>query len=271
MSTLTRWCLNHRLIVVLLWVAAVIGLGVTTGAAGTAYDDDLSLPGTDSAKALELLQENLPDQSGDSGTIVWQTTSGSVRDAAVKQRMTAALDQVAKLPHVASVTGPYVLEGAGQISKDGRTAYAQLAFDGQAQDVPVGDVKQVIDTAQLARTDGLRVELGGNAIAQAGQPPPNTAEFIGIAAAAVVLFIAFGSLFAMLMPILTAVIALAAGLMSIGLLSNAFTIGHFGPVLGALMGLGVGIDYALFIVSTVSVRLPLRVFPPPRPAGSCLS
>ncbi|GAA2612040.1 MMPL family transporter [Actinomadura fulvescens] len=230
-------------------MVAVLGLGVTTGAAGTAYNDEFSLPGTDSAKALELLEENLPDQSGDSGTIVWRTSSGSVRDPAVRQRMTTALDQVAKLPHVASVTSPYVEQGAGQVSKDGRTAYAQLTFDAQAQDVPAGDVKKVIETARQARTDGLRVELGGNAIAQAEQPPPNTAEFIGVAAAAIVLFIAFGSLLAMLMPILTAVIALAAGLMSIGLLSHVFTIGQIGPILGALIGLGVGIDYALFIVT----------------------
>lgn len=227
----------------------MIGLGVTTGAMGTSYNDEFSLPGTDSAKTLALLEENMPAQSGESGTIVWHVTSGSVKDADVQKRMTAALDKVAELPHVASITGPYGKDGAGQISKDGLTAYAQLNFDAQGNDIPVSDVKKVIETAQEARTESLQVELGGNVIGQAEQPPPNTAELIGIAVAAVVLFIAFGSVWAMLMPLLTAVVALGAGLMSIGLLTHVFTIGQIGPILGALIGLGVGIDYALFIVT----------------------
>ncbi|MCW2912096.1 MAG: hypothetical protein JWN52_164 [Actinomycetia bacterium] len=250
MSTLARWCYQHRLIVVLLWLGALVGLGVTSASVGSSYSDSFSLPGTESTKALDLLQKSLPAQSGASATVVWQVgQNATVKDTAIQQRMTATLDKISKLPSIASVTSPYGRQGARQISKDGRTAYAQVAFTQQDQKLPKPDVQRVIDTAKGARTDGLRVELGGNTISQLERTPPSSSELIGIVAAAIVLLIAFGSFFAMLMPILTAVAGLGSGLMAVGLLTHVFTIGQIGPILGALIGLGVGIDYALFIVT----------------------
>jgi RND superfamily putative drug exporter len=249
-STLARWCYRHRLIVVLLWLGALVGLGVTSVSVGSSYNDSFSLPGTESNKALQLLQKSLPAQSGASATVVWQVGQGAtVKDTAVKQRMTATLDKISKLPSIASVTSPYGRQGARQISKDGRTAYAQVSFTQQDKQLADPDVQRVIDTAKGARTDGLRVELGGNTISQLESTPPSSSELIGIVAAAIVLLIAFGSIFAMLMPILTAVAGVGSGLMAVGLLTHVFTIGQIGPVLGALIGLGVGIDYALFIVT----------------------
>jgi RND superfamily putative drug exporter len=248
-STLARWCYRHRLIVVLLWLVAVAGLGVASRAAGSAYSDNFSLPGTESTKALQLLQKSVPAQSGGSATVVWQTSQGAVGDAAVRQRMTPLLDQIAKLPSVSGVTSPYDPRGARQISKDGRTAYAQISFDQLANRLPKADVQRVIDTAERGRTAGLRVELGGNPISQVERTPPSSSEAVGVLAAAVVLFIAFGSLFAMLLPILTAIAGVGTGLLSVGLLTHALSIGQIGPILGALIGLGVGIDYALFIVT----------------------
>jgi len=249
LSTLARWCYRHRLIVVLLWLVALAGLGVTSTAFGSAYSDNFSLPGTESTKALQLLQKSVPAQSGDSGTVVWQTSQGTVRDASVRQRMTPVLDKIAKLPSVAGVTSPYDPRGARQISEDGRTAYAQISFDQLSNKLPKPDVQRVIDTAEQARTSGLRVELGGNPISQLERTPPSSSEAVGVLAAAVVLFIAFGSLFAMLLPIVTAIAGVGAGLLSVGLLSHVLSVGQIGPILGALIGLGVGIDYALFIVT----------------------
>jgi RND superfamily putative drug exporter len=250
LSALARWCYRHRLIVVLLWLIAVAGLGVASKAVGSAYSDNFSLPGTESTKALQLLQKSLPAQSGDSATVVWQTGEGStVRDPAVRQRMTATLGKLATLPSVTSVTSPYSPRGARQISKDGRTAYAQLSFDQLGNKLPKGDVQRVVDTAEQARTAGLRVELGGNSISQTERTPPSSSEAVGVLAAAIVLFIAFGSLFAMLLPILTAIAGVGTGLLTVGLLTHALDIGQIGPILGALIGLGVGIDYALFIVT----------------------
>ncbi|MGH3373579.1 MAG: MMPL family transporter [Actinoallomurus sp.] len=249
MSALARWCYRHRLIVVLLWLVAVGGLGVASKAVGSAYSDNFSLPGTESTTALKLLQQSLPAQGGDSATVVWQTSGGTVRDDAVRQRMAPVLDKIAKSPSVTAVTGPYGPAGARQISKDGHTAYAQISFDKLANQLPKADVQRVIDTAEGARTAGLKVELGGNPISEVQQTPPSSSEAIGVLAAAVVLFIAFGSLFAMLLPILTAIAGVGSGLLTVGLLTHAVDIGQIGPILGALIGLGVGIDYALFIVT----------------------
>jgi putative drug exporter of the RND superfamily len=249
LSALARWCYRHRLIVVLIWLGALVGLGIASSAAGTKTSNSFSLPGSESTKALELLQKSLPAQSGASATVVWQTGEGkNVQDPAVKQRMTDTLGVLGKLPSVAGVTSPYGERGASQISQDGRTAYATIAFDKQAELLAKPDLQKVVDTAKAARTEGLRVELGGNPIQQVEQAVPAT-ELIGILAAAVVLFIAFGSLFAMLMPIMTAIAGVGTGLMSVTLLTHVYDIGEIGPTLAALIGLGVGIDYALFIVT----------------------
>jgi putative drug exporter of the RND superfamily len=147
------------------------------------------------------------------------------------------------------VRSPYGPQGALQISKDGTTAYAQVNFTKQANLLDTGDINTVITTAQSAATSTLQVELTGNAIDQVDQAKPSSSEGLGIAAAAIVLFIAFGSLFAMLLPILTAVFGLGAGILAVDLLTNTFSIAQLAPTLSALIGLGVGIDYALFIVT----------------------
>jgi RND superfamily putative drug exporter len=143
----------------------------------------------------------------------------------------------------------YSEAGATQISADGRTAYATVGFDKQANELPLPDIQKVIDTAEAARGDGVQVELGGQAIKQVTQAPPGSSELIGIVAAAIILFFAFGSLLGMLLPLIVAVAGLGGGLMAIGLLSHPLSLSSVAPTLAALIGLGVGIDYALFIVT----------------------
>ncbi|GGU99912.1 membrane protein [Actinomadura cremea] len=249
MSALARWCHRRRLVVVLLWLGALAGLGVASQSVGTSYSTDLTLPGTESKTALELLQEASPEQSGSTGTVVWRVERGTVRDAAVRERMTAALDRISRLPAVGDVRGPYGPGGDGQVSRDGRTAYAQVAFGEQTEALAPEDVQRVVDTARQAAADGVRVELGGPAVTRVDEPGTGTAELIGVVAAAVVLFLAFGSLFAMAVPLVTAVAGLGSAILAMGLLSNAFTVADLAPTLGTLIGLGVGIDYALFIVT----------------------
>ncbi|WOX15412.1 MMPL family transporter [Streptomyces sp. N50] len=249
MSALARWCYQRRLVVVLLWLGMLIGLAALSQGAGSAYNNSFSLPNTESTRALNLLKSSFPAQAGDSDTVVWHVKTGSVRDSATKTRMTGTLDKISKLSEVSDVTSPYDPQGAAQISKDGRTAYAQVNFAKVQQDLDKSDIQRVIDTAEAARTDGLQVELGGQAIQSTEQTPPATSELVGVVAAAVVLFLAFGSLFAMLLPILTAVAGVGTAILATGLLSHATTIGEIAPTLSALIGLGVGIDYALFIVT----------------------
>jgi len=244
-----RWCYRHRFWVVGAWVLLIVGLGVATAAAGTAYSNSFSLPGTESTKALDLLTEAYPGKSGDTDTIVWHVDRGSVTDPVVQQPVTAMLGAVADAPSVAAVSSPYTPQGAAQLSADGRTAYATVTFDAQAQNLNPADVQHVIDLAEATRSARLQVELGGPAVLQVSQVPPSNSEAIGVLAAGLVLFIAFGSLFAMALPLLAAIVALASGILTVGLLSHAISIPVFGPTLAALIGLGVGIDYALFVVT----------------------
>jgi RND superfamily putative drug exporter len=249
MSTVARWCFQHRFIVITAWIGLLIGLAVMSQAVKTSYDNSLTLPGTGSGSAQALLARSAPAQAGDSDQIVWQVSHGSVRDPAIEQRMSAMLARVSHLPEVASVASPYLPGGKVQISADGRTAYAMVNFTQQADNLNKADINRVVAVARAAREPGLAVELGGWAISKTEEAPVSSASAIGIGAAAVILLFAFGSLFAMMLPILTAVAGVGSGLLLVGPLSHAMSVNGIAPILGALIGLGVGVDYALFIVT----------------------
>jgi RND superfamily putative drug exporter len=172
-----------------------------------------------------------------------------VRATDVEQTMTRTLDRIADLPGVTSVTNPYQGSGSSLISGDGRTAYATITFDKQAEDLGKDQAQAVVDTAKAAETGGLQVELGGSAIGATQSQGGHLAEIVGVGVAAVVLFLAFGSLAAAFLPIATALIGVGTAYFGIGLLGHAMTVADFAPMLGMLIGLGVGIDYALFIVT----------------------
>ena len=249
MAALARWCVQRRLLSVLLWLLAFAGVAAGAAVAGTTYSNDYQVPGTESGRATELLHEGFPQLGGDSDTVVWHTTSGSVRAADVEQTMSRALDRIENLPAVASVTSPYDGPGTGRVSEDGRTAYASVTFDDQAEDIAKGEAQAVVDTAKSAETHGLQVELGGSAVALTESSGGHVAEIVGVLVAAVVLFLAFGSLAASLLPIATALVGVGTAYAGIVLLGHAMTVADFAPMLGMLIGLGVGIDYALFIVT----------------------
>ncbi len=252
MATLARWCYRHRLVVLVLWLGALFGLGAASSAAGTNYANVFSLPDTDSATAYDLMEKAFPERAGDTDTVVWKVDGeggASVRDESVRSRIEPALEEIGRMKGVGEVTDPYGAQGAAQISKDGRIAYAQITFTEQANAVPKELIEEVVDTAQAAEQGGLQVELGGQAIARTQEPPQGTAEAVGILAAAVVLFLAFGSLFAMLLPIIVAIAGVGTGMIATMLMSHVADVPEVAPLLGSLIGLGVGIDYALFIVT----------------------
>ena len=250
MAAIARWCIKHRLVAVLLWLVALGGVTAGAAVAGNAYSNDYEVPGTESGRATALLDRGFPGAGGDSDTIVWHTADGSVRAGAVEHRVTAMLDEVAELPGVSSVTGPYDgPAGQAQISEDGRTGYATVTFHEQADDIPKAQAQALVDTAQQAERDGLQVELGGSAVALTEAKGGHVAEIVGVAVAAVVLFLAFGSLAASALPIATALVSVGTAYSGIALLGHVMTVADFAPMLGLLIGLGVGIDYALFIVT----------------------
>ncbi|MFB8443764.1 MMPL family transporter [Streptomyces niveus] len=265
MAAVARWCVRHRLLVVLLWLLALGSTGTAAVVAGTSYSNDYEAPGTESGHAVDLLKTGFPDRSGDSDTVVWHSERGSVRADDIEVRMGVTLGEIAKLPGVAGVMSPYVItggagappqasgpddgEGVRQISEDGRTAFAVVTFDKQVDDIPVAQAQAVVDTAKKAATDDLQVEVGGGAVALTEGTTAHTAEIVGVAIAAVVLFLAFGSLAASLLPIATALVSVGTAYAGIALLGHVMTVADFAPMLGLLVGLGVGIDYALFIVT----------------------
>ncbi|MEU6336455.1 MMPL family transporter [Streptomyces cellulosae] len=249
MAALARWCVQRRLFTVLLWLLALVGIAAGAFVAGSAYSNDYKVPGTESGHAAELMKEGFPSLGGDSDSVVWHTTSGTVRDSGVEQTMTRTLDRLEELPGVASVSGPYDGGGAGRISADGRTAYATVTFEHSGKDITSGEAEAVVKTAKAAETDGLDVELGGSAVELSESSGGHTAEIVGVAVAAVVLFLAFGSLAASLLPIATALVSVGTAYAGIVLLGHVMTVADFAPMLGMLIGLGVGIDYALFIVT----------------------
>jgi len=249
MSAIARWCFRHRFAAIATWVLVLVGLGALSQAVKSDYNNSFSLPGTGSTTAQQLLAKAIPAQAGDSDTIVWQVSHGTVRDTTVTTRMSRALKQIATMPEIAAVVSPYGPHGAAQISRDGRTAYATVNFTKQANNLGKADITRVIDAAKAAHAPGLNVQIGGQAIEQTEQTPLGVSSTVGVLAAAVVLFIAFGSLLAMLLPIVTAIAGVGGGLMAIAPLTHTINVVDFAPILGALIGLGVGIDYALFIVT----------------------
>ncbi|WP_180268818.1 MMPL family transporter [Streptomyces sp. Ru87] len=249
MAALARWCLRHRWVVLWLWLGVLGGTVAGSVAAGSSYTNVFGLEGTGSSRAIELMEDAFPERAGDTDTVVWETSGGTVRDAEVRGRMEAALADIAKLPDVGSVASPYEPGGAARISENGRIAYAEVTFAAQAFELDPANTERVIDRAREAAGEGLRVELGGQAIEQTQQPPAGLAEAVGVLAAAVVLFLAFGSFYAMLLPLLNALFAVGTGMAGIVLLSHVTGIPDVAPLLGSLIGLGVGIDYALFVVT----------------------
>lgn len=252
MAALARWCIRRSAVVIVLWLAAFAGVATAAAVTGSAYSNDYDIPGTESSTVSRLLEQRFPDRAGDTDTIVWHTAdhAGTVRSADVERRMTAALGRVAELPGVISVTGPYGTDDTSRINADQRTAYATVVFREPAADLGENEVRRVLDTARSAAVPGLEIEMGG---AGAGLTetagPAHLSEAIGVAVAAVVLFLAFGSLAATLLPIATALIGVGTAYAAIGLLGHAMNVADFAPMLGMLIGLGVGIDYALFIVT----------------------
>jgi putative drug exporter of the RND superfamily len=248
-KALARWCFRHRWVVLAAWLIALVGSFAASQAAGTEFSTKFQLPHTQSAEALALLQKEFPAASGSSDQIVLHATSGTLRDPALEARASRMLEEVAALPHVVSVTSPFSPEGAHQVSKDGTVAFATVIFDAQSQDLPKEAVAKVISTAQAAGDEHLQVALGGQDIEQAENQGSSSSTGAGIFFALVVLGVAFGALFAAFLPLITALVAIGIGYSLTGLLSHVFSVASFATILGVLIGLGVGVDYALFIVT----------------------
>jgi RND superfamily putative drug exporter len=235
-----------------LWVVVLAGVTVASQAVGSDYHNDFSLPGTESQRALDSLREHAPGRAGDTVQVVVQH-SGGVRTPATRARVEAMLHDLRGLPHVADVGSPYA--DAAAVSRDGTTAYATVTLDGPAQEVSTQAIRRMIDAAKAAEGDGLRVELGGDAVRGAEESEGGAAEGAGLLAALVILVLLFGSLLAASLPILIAIFAVGSAIGLIVVASQVATVADFTPPLMLLVGMGVGIDYALLVFSRYRAEL----------------
>ncbi len=251
MLKLARWTTTHRLYIAIGWVILVIAVNVIAQAGGGAsYSNNFTLPNSDAQRASDLLSRSFPAQAGDRDTIVFKADHGTVLQPAVRDRMNALFTKVSGLPHVSGVISPYSPAAAGKaISANGQIAFATVIFDEKANTLPKSAPEKVVAAAKAARAPDLQIELGGQAIEQTEQEGFGLTTAVGLLAAIVVLLVTFGSLIAMGLPILTALLGLGTGLGLISLFTHVVDTPNFSSELAAMIGLGVGIDYALFIVT----------------------
>src|SRR5271165_1817174 len=250
MLKLARWSTTHRKYVVLGWVLLLVAVNVFAQSAGTSYSNNFTLPNSDAQRAADLLQRSFPAQAGDRDTIVFAVSSGTVQNPRVRARMSSMFATVARLPHVTAVISPYAGASAGKaVSANGRIAFATVVFDEKANLLPKSAAERVVQVARASAGPGLEVELGGQAIEATEQAGFGLSTAVGLAAAIVVLLLTFGSLIAMGLPIVTALFGLGTGLGVIALFTHVVDTPNFSSELAAMIGLGVGIDYALFILT----------------------
>jgi RND superfamily putative drug exporter len=245
LRALARFCYRRRRLVAFAWVFALVGISVLSSVLGTNFSTNFSAPNTESTRATDLLAANFKAQSGDGVQVVMQGTP-SMQAPEVEQQahdFIAALEQV---PHVTSVNDPYT--PPGQISQSGTVALVNAQLDAAAHDIPNSVGEQMITLAQQHSTPQLEVRLGGQLIQQS-ERPSLSGEGIGILAAIFILLLAFGSVLAMAVPIVVALAGIAVGLPIIGLLTHFYPLQSFSTTLATMIGIGVGIDYALFVVT----------------------
>ena len=245
---LARLAARRRWRVVAAWVvlaAAVIALGQTAGAS---FTNDYRVPGVESQRAADLLLRSFPAMAGADATVVFHAQRGTVRDPRAKAGIAATLAELRRQPHVAEVDDP-LDPRAGTVSPDGSVAFATIRSDLQPGEVTPEVFRRLDGAAGDARRAGLAVELRGAVVDVASQPETGVTELFGLAAAVLILLVAFGSVVAMGLPIGTALVGLLVGLSGVTLVGAVVDIPTVAPLLAVMIGIGVGIDYALFIVT----------------------
>ncbi|HEX4867568.1 MAG TPA: MMPL family transporter [Acidimicrobiales bacterium] len=247
LERLARWSTRRRRLVLAGWVITLVAVGGLAAVAGGESANNFELPGSESQKVLDLLEERFPARAGDAAQLVFRADQG-VTDPEVRAAMEALFAEIAAVEHVSGVESPYE-PGVQAVSPEGTIAFASVQFDAVGPDVPRQRVRDVMALAATANGPGLQVELGGSLVSFADSDGPGGTEGIGLLAAIVVLLVTFGSVIAMGLPVLTALFGLGIGLSLVALGAHVIDVPQFAPQLATMIGLGVGIDYALFIVT----------------------
>ena len=247
---------RHKWLVLGCWVVLVGGMIALIHTFGSNTSNNLELPGTGSQDASNLLTERFPPQQNGSSPIVFYAAKTKVTDTKNKQAIQAAYKSIKKQPHVYSVVSPFSQEGQAQISKDKHTAFIGVLLNVGSNNLTQDIAQDILDSATgPGQHAGMAVAAGGPIGSELSEPATESSEVIGLVAAMIILAFTFGTLVAMGLPIISAVFGLLVGLSLIGLLGHVVNIPTVAPTLATMIGLGVGIDYALFLVSRYRVFL----------------
>lgn len=244
---LGRLAARRRHLVVVAWAVIVLALVVADRAGGGGTVDDFEVPGVESQEAVDLLRDRFPERAGATAMVVFHHPDGAVADPEVAAGIAATVGEVAALDHVVAVTDP--LASPRSISADQTVAFAAVQFDASTAELGREAVEALTETAAAAEQVGVQVEYGGELPTVLKERTTGPAEMIGIIAALIILFVTFRGIYASILPLGVAIVGLAAGLSIVGLAGSVIAIPSIAPRLGTMIGLGVGIDYALFILS----------------------
>ena len=248
LGRLAARCYDRRRLVLALWILVLVGVTVIAQVVGTHFQNKFTAGNTPSQQASNILASRFPSKSGDTADVVFHTT-GPITDQANRAAITGVISRISPLAHVQSVTSPFSSAGVHQISRNGTIAYAVVQFNAETADLPTPAIKAVITAAQASDHQGFTVALGGDPISSAVSAAPGPSEGIGVSAAILIMLLAFGSVVAMGLPIITALFGLGLGIALLELVTHLLVVPVFAPEMAAMIGIGVGIDYALFIVT----------------------
>jgi putative drug exporter of the RND superfamily len=252
---LGRFCVRRNKLVLAAWVAAAVVLALLGNAAGHRTSDNLTLPGTGSTKATNVLQANLPAQANGTNPLVIKATAGQLTGQSDEQAISQTVAALQKTPHVTKAVDPFGQGASNLVSKNGQIAYIPVTLNVSPSQLTNSEAQAVLNAAGPARQAGLQVSLGGYAGQQLSKPSTGASDVIGLAAAVVILLLALGTATAMALPIITALLGLIITLSFVSLLGQAAEVPTAAPTLATMIGLGVGIDYALFIVTRHRLQL----------------
>src|SRR5215213_2697469 len=242
-------CARWRFVVLGLWLVLVVGLVIGARGAGSDTTNNVTLPGAGSQSATDLLSNRFPSQAYGSNPLVIATDSGKLTDSKYSKAIDSSVKALKKTPHVTTAVSPLSDAGAGALSKNKQIGYISVALDVGQGSITDDEANAVLHAADPAKKAGLQVAIGGYIGQELSKPDTGASDKIGILAAMVILLLVFGSAVAMGLPIVTAVLGLLCGLSVVTLLSHIADVPTTAPTLATMIGLAVGIDYSLFIVT----------------------
>jgi putative drug exporter of the RND superfamily len=245
-----RFAVRRKWTVLGVWLIAFASLAVLARNAGPDLNDNLRLPGTDSQRATDVLDQRFPSQANGTNPVVLQASGGTkLTDSRYKQGIDAAVAAFKKDPDVRDAVSPLSSQGSAYLAKGDRIGYIALNLRASPSELSRDDAQRIVDEAQPARDAGLSVAFAGYVGQKVSKPSTHSSEAVGLTMAVIVLLFTFGTVVAMGLPIVTAVFGLVIGLSIVTLLSHVGEVPTVAPTLATMIGLGVGIDYALFIVT----------------------